>query len=94
MATQTKYENFLRGESRTLEAPLAFDAIREPGVYVCHWSGHLLRIPKETISISHAGRMSLVSNEKPLVTRIGSDPDMPVTKARVIAREAGLSITF
>lgn len=87
-------QNLVVGSYATHEAPITFDAIREPGTYVCRWSGLLLRVPKEASTAARPGRMGLVSNEQLYVTRISSDPGIPVATARTLAKEAGVSISF
>ena len=74
--------------------PIAFEAISEPGAYICNWSGHLLRVPRELSAAHRTARMTLVSNAKLEVTRIGSDPEMPVARARALAKEAGITVAF
>lgn len=94
MNARTKIENPARGTSANREAAITFDAIHEPGAYLCHWSGHLLRVPKEVTNMDHSARMSLVSKEKLYVTPIGGDPEIPLPKARALARETGVPIAF
>jgi len=94
MAAQTKHDDVPQGGPKDQQVPLTFDAIREPGAYVCHWSGHLLRVHREVNTADRSARTSMVSNQKLYVTRIGNDPEIPLPRARMVAREAGLSIAF
>ncbi len=94
MTTDLKQESGVRRENKTFASPITFEAIREPGAYLCHWSGHLLRVPKGATTADRAGRISLVSNEKLYVTRIDGDPEIPLPKARALAKETGVSTAF
>ena len=73
---------------------LPFDGIREPGAYICHWSGHLLRVPEDSISTEHTPRMSVVGADTLLVTKIDNDPYVTVTKARLLAANQDVSVNF
>src|SRR3989304_6781395 len=49
---------------------LPFDGIHEPGAYICRWSGHLLRVPEDSISSEHTPRMGVIGADALLVTKI------------------------
>ena len=73
---------------------LPFDGIREPGAYICRWSGHLLRVPEDGISTERTPRMSVVGSDALLVTKIDNDPYVAVTKARLLAANQDVSVNF
>lgn len=73
---------------------LPFDGICEPGAYICRWSGHLLRVPEDSISTEHTPRMSVVGSDALLVTKIDNDPYVTVTKARLLAANQDVSVNF
>ena len=73
---------------------LPFDGIHEPGAYICRWSGHLLRVPEDSISSEHTPRMSVIGADALLVTKIDNDPYVPVTKARLLAANHDVSVNF
>ena len=73
---------------------LPFDGIHEPGAYICRWSGHLLRVPADSISSERTPRMSVISADALLVTKLDSDPFIPVPKARLLATNHDVSVNF
>jgi len=73
---------------------LPFNGIHEPGAYICRWSGHLLRVPEDSISTEHTPRMSVVGSDALLVTKIDNDPYVAVTKARLLAANQDVSVNF
>jgi len=75
-------------------ATLPFNGIHEPGAYICHWSGHLLRVPEDSISEERTPRMSVIGSEALLVTKIDNDPFVTVTKARLLAANQDVAVNF
>lgn len=73
---------------------IPFDQINEPGCYVCNWSGHLLRVPPDGIAPGRSPLMNFVGRKALFVTKIGNDPYMTVTKARLLAANADLDVRF
>ncbi|MEW6251035.1 MAG: hypothetical protein AB1716_10340 [Planctomycetota bacterium] len=71
---------------------IPFDSIRSPGAYICNWSGHLLRVPPATLVPN--GVMNIVGSEPLYVTKISEDPDVPLTRARQLARGLNLRPAF
>ncbi len=71
-----------------------FDAISEPGAYLCNWSGHLLRIPEDALSPGRSPSLDLVSSEQLIVTKISDNPFITVTKARLLAADSDLDVKF
>ncbi len=73
---------------------MPFDGINEPGAYICRWSGHLLRVPEDSISTARTPRMSVIGSDALLVTKIDNDPFVTVTKARLLAANHDVSVNF
>jgi len=73
---------------------LPFNGICEPGAYICRWSGHLLRVPQDSISTEQTPRMSVVGTDTLLVTKIDNDPYITVTKARLQAANHDVCVNF
>jgi len=71
-----------------------FDTIASPGTYVCTWSGHLLRVPRGCVDAGQSLGVNLVGREPLMVTKISDDPELPLTRARALAAELGLSAGF
>lgn len=71
-----------------------FSEINSPGLYVEHHYGTLLRVPEDAVAPGRSPLMSVVSQEPWIVTRISTDPFLPLTKARLIAANLDLAINF
>ncbi len=77
-----------------LGTTVAFSNISEPGCYVCNWSGHLLRVPKDGFAFGRAPLANLVGSEPLFVTKISDNPYIPITKAKLLACNFDLHVTF
>jgi len=73
---------------------IPFEAINEPGCYICNWSGHLLRIPEDAIKPGRSPVINLKGWETLYVTKVCSDPYIPVTKARMLASDCDVHVNF
>lgn len=73
---------------------LPYNGICEPGAYICRWSGHLLRVPEDSISMENTPLMSVVGSDALLVTKIDNDPYITVTKARLQAANHDVCVNF
>ncbi len=71
-----------------------FDQINEPGCYVCNWSGHLCRIPEDAIAAGRSPLLNIVGQNPLFVTKISANPFVPVTKARLLAANCDLNVSF
>lgn len=91
--SKSKEKEAVLGSSRT-GMTLPFDDIREPGAYICHWSGHLLRVPEAGIGPEHTPRVSVVAVDSLIVTKINDDPYIPVTQARLLAANQDVAVNF
>jgi hypothetical protein len=92
--TLTPYRNNVHPDDHCHPMTIQFDHINEPGCYVCNWSGHLLRVPPDGIAPGRSPLMNFVGRKALFVTKIGNDPYMAVTKARLLAANAYLDIHF
>jgi len=75
-------------------ARMPFEAIQSPGCYVCHWSGHLLRVPQNAVAPVRARCMSMSGRERLFVTHISDDPYESITRARELARRCQVPVRF
>ncbi len=95
MTTQTKTSH---KETDTADgsfgANIPFDSINEPGAYVCNWSGHLLRVPQDGIAPGRSPMLNLIGTEPLFVTKISTDPYVPITKARLLASNWDVQVNF
>jgi len=81
-------------ETRTSEAEQAVvQSLTEPGAYVCNWSGHLIRAAPDAFGPNlHA--LSLVAHGRLSFTKICNDPYVSLTRARMLAANADLHVSF
>ena len=82
------YENGSAGTT------ILWDQINEPGAYICNWSGHLVRVPQDGVARGRSPLVHLVANVPLFVTKIANDPFITVTKARMIASNLDMSVSF
>ncbi|MBN2562071.1 MAG: hypothetical protein JXQ75_14190 [Phycisphaerae bacterium] len=81
-------------ESKGAGTQVPFDAINEPGTYVCNWSGHLLRVPADSIKVGRSPLMNLTGTHPLYVCKISNDPFIPLTKARMLAANYDWPVNF
>lgn len=71
-----------------------FEAVNEPGAYVCNWSGHLLRIPEDAVSPGRSPKINIVGLEPLMVTKLSDNPYITLTKAKLLASNFDLNVNF
>ena len=71
-----------------------FEAINEPGCYVCNWSGHLLRVPEDGVAPGRSPLINVIGPEPLYVTKISDNPYIPLTKARMVASNYDINVNF
>ena len=89
MATKTR-ENKVKG----CGASIPFDSIEVPGTYYSNWTGHLIRVPEEALSLGHSPTLEIVGSENMMVTCLSKDPFLPLNKARMVAADLDLEVNF
>jgi hypothetical protein len=73
---------------------LPWDGICEPGAYICHWSGHLLRVPEDGVTPGRSPMINVIGPEALYVTKISDNPYITVTKAKLLAANYDLNVNF
>ena len=73
---------------------MPFEAITQPGTYVCNWSGHLLRVPEDGVASGRSPLINIVGREPLSVTLISSNPYITMTKARLLASNCDVNVNF
>jgi hypothetical protein len=73
---------------------MPFDAINDPGAYVCNWSGHLVRVPGDAIAPGRSPLINMCGCDQLFVTKICDNPFVPVTKARLLASNCDVAVNF
>lgn len=81
-------------ESKGIGAQIPFDGINEPGCYVCNWSGHLLRVPEDSIKPGRSPLLTIRGVDTLFVTKLSGDPFVPVSKARTLAADCDVLVNF
>lgn len=81
-------------DTKGLGTQVPFESINEPGCYVCNWSGHLLRVPEDSIKPGRSPLISLKGTEPLFVTKISGYPFIPVSKARMLAADCDVLVNF
>ncbi|UCG32127.1 MAG: hypothetical protein JSU68_10720 [Phycisphaerales bacterium] len=71
-----------------------WDQICEPGTYICHWSGHLLRVPEDGVASGRSPLLNVIGNEPLYVTKISDNPYITITKARMLASNMDMTVNF
>ena len=94
MSQQTQNTQYDQNDSQTTGSVIPFEGINEPGAYVANWSGHLIRIPEDGVAAGRSPLISLLATEPLTVTKISSNPFIPVTKARLLASNYDVNVNF
>ena len=71
-----------------------WDSIVEPGAYICNWSGHLVRVPADGVTPGRSPMINIVGAEPLFCTKICHDPFVTITKARILASNYDLPVSF
>ena len=71
-----------------------FDCLQQPGAYVCNWSGHLVRVPEDGVTLGRSPMINIVGTEPLFVTKISDNPFVTATKARLMAANFDLPVNF
>ena len=87
--TTTNYDN-----NTPVWTKVPFEAINEPGCYICNWSGHLLRVPEDGVAPGRSPLINVIGAEPLYVTKISDNPYIPLTKARMVACNYDINVNF
>jgi hypothetical protein len=89
--SQSSYQTSFASQCGTC---VPFDAIQDPGSYICNWSGHLIRIPEDGVTPGRSPMINILGTEPLFVTKISDNPFLTVTKARLMASNFDLPVNF
>ncbi len=93
MPATKKAETLTEGlEMRGISGP--FERISQPGCFVVNKTGDLIRIPEDALAEGSSPTIDVVSREPWLVTKISSNPYLPLRKARAVAADMDLHVNF
>ena len=73
---------------------IPFENLQEPGCYICNWSGHLLRVPEDGVAPGRSPLINIVGQDRLWVTKIGENPYMTLTKAKMVASNFDCAVNF
>ncbi len=71
-----------------------FEQISTPGCYILKQTGTLLRVPPDALENGRSPAINVVSKDRWLVTKISSDPYLPLSRARAVAADFDLPVNF
>jgi hypothetical protein len=71
-----------------------FEQISTPGCYILKQTGTLLRVPLDALGNGRGPAINVVSKDRWLVTKISSDPYLPLSRARAVAADCDLPVNF
>jgi len=72
----------------------SLDQISEPGAYVSRGSGDLIRVPTSGASVGGPELMEKNASDPVFVMRISVDPFLPISRARMLAANLDIEISF
>jgi hypothetical protein len=78
----------------TAGTQIPFEAINDPGCYICNWNGHLIRVPEDGVAPGRSPLINIIGQEPLLVTKISDNPFIPLTKARLVASNFDCPVNF
>ena len=93
-STATSSQTTNSADNSKIGTQVPFEAISEPGCYVCNWSGHLLRVPEDGVTPGRSPLINIVGCEPLFVTKISENPFITMTKARLLASNCDLNVNF
>jgi len=73
---------------------VAFSELHRPGTYVCNETGTLFRIPQDALVSGRSPLIEIVSTQPTMMTKLSDDPWLPISKARELAADCDLYISF
>jgi hypothetical protein len=68
--------------------------IQDPGTYYSNWSGHLIRVPPHALKDGFSPVIEIVGEKPMFVTKLSEDPYLCISKARMIAADLDLNVSF
>ncbi len=69
--------------------------ILEPGAYVCHWNGDLLRVLENELPLDELPDLPATTEEQVLeMTKLSSDPFITISQARMAASNFDIEANF
>lgn len=68
--------------------------LTQPGAYVCHWSGHLLRVPDGAVRSEGLAAFDMIGHGPLVLTKVSDNPFAPISEARMTAANLDLPIQF
>ena len=92
MTTATQTNNYKSANACGTVVP--FEAIQDPGCYVCNWTGHLLRVPEDGVAPGRSPLINIIGSDQLFVTKLSDNPFITITKAKMIASNLDCNVNF
>ena len=83
-----------RGHTAVHNIRLPFAELTEAGAYINEKTGTLYRVPEEALVTGRSPLIEIVGNEPTMMTKISDNAWVPISRARQLAADADLFITF
>ena len=93
MTTTSQFQTSSEGTTQ-FGTTVPFESIKEPGCYICNWSGHLMRVPEDGVAPGRSPLINIVGPEPLFVTKISENPYIPLTKAKMLACNCDIAVNF
>ncbi|MEK6674450.1 MAG: hypothetical protein AABZ47_02210 [Planctomycetota bacterium] len=82
-------------ESQGFGTQVPLGSVQNSGTYICNWDGRLFRLPiGESSPGGQTPMFNLVSKEPLFLTKLSSDPFMPISEARSAASSLNVHVNF
>ncbi len=95
MANQTEQEKPADFGTNSTGPRVLLQDILEPGAYVCHWNGDLLRVLENELPVDELPVLPETTADQELeTTKVSSDPFIPISKARMAASNFDIEVSF
>ena len=94
MSQQTQSHQLQQSVLQDTGSVTPFAAISEPGAYVANWCGHLIRIPEDGLARGRSPVINMVGVNPLTVTKIADNPFVTLTKARLLAANLDVEVSF
>ena len=92
--TTTSQTTITNNTGASIGTKIPFDAINDPGCYICDWSGHLMRVPEDGVAAGRSPLINIVGCDQLFVTKISDNPYCTITKAKLIAANLNCDVNF
>ena len=95
MANQTEQKKPTDFGTHSTGPRVLLQDILEPGAYVCHWNGDLLRVLENELPLDELPNVPETTEDQVLeTTKVSDDPFIPISQARMAASNFDIAVNF